>query len=85
METVALTSGCNNVAMTWAAGTPVSTVASAVSGALDAIWRWDGARNVYLGYSQASAAVSDYTTISAKFEPAFVCVKSSGSITRPVA
>jgi uncharacterized protein YkwD len=82
-EMVTLVTGCNNVSITWAAGTPVSTVAAAVTGGLDAIWRWDSARNMYLGYSAIPGAPADYTTVEAKFEPAFICVKAAGSIARP--
>ena len=82
-ESVSLANGCNNVSMTWAAGTPISTVAAAVSGPLDAIWRWDSARNMYLGYSAKPGAPSDYTAVGAKLEAAFICVNAAGSLTRP--
>jgi uncharacterized protein YkwD len=82
-ESVSLANGCNNVSMTWAAGTPISTVAAAVSGSLDAIWRWDSARNMYLGYSAKPGAPSDYTAVGAKLEAAFICVNAAGSLTRP--
>jgi hypothetical protein len=83
-ESVALALGCNNVSITWPAGTPVSTVAAAVTGGLDAIWRWDSARNQYLGYSAIPGAPADYTTVGALYEPAFICVKGAGNISRPV-
>jgi uncharacterized protein YkwD len=84
-EMMTLTPGCNNVSMTWAAGTPISTIAASISGALDAIWRWDSTSNAYLGYSSRPGAPADYTAVGAKFEAAFICMKTPGSMTRPAA
>ena len=86
MEQVPLAAGCNNVALTWPAGTPLSTVAGSVApaGALESIFRYDAAANRYFGYSPAAPAfVNDYTTVMSSLEPVFICMRAPGTLSRP--
>jgi PKD repeat protein len=84
--TVSLVTGCNNVAATWANGTPTSTVAAAVSpaGAVTGIWKLDPNSQRYLGFAPLLAqAVSDLVTVNF-LDALFICTNSSATMLRPV-
>lgn len=85
VEAVALRATCNNVALTWPEGTPLSVVAAAVSplDSLAGIWRYDAARDLYLAYSPEPGSPADYSVITSRLEPVFVCMKSGGALSRP--
>ena len=76
---------CNNVALTWNTGTPMSTVAASVSpqDALESIWRYDTAADRWLGYSTLPDAPNDYTTVGARAQAAWICMRAPGSLDRP--
>lgn len=84
-DVVQLVDRCNNIALTWAAGTPLTTVASAITPAsgLDAIWRYDNAQARFFGFSTLPGAPNDYTSILMRLEPVFVCMRAAGQIDRP--
>ena len=88
-DRVELFAGCNNVAVTWPVGTPIDTVAMAVTpaGALESIFRYDNQQAKYFGYSPLPAAreagVNDYTSITRFLEPVFVCMREAGELNRP--
>jgi hypothetical protein len=77
--------GCNNVTLTWASGTPITTVAAAITpgGVLDAIWRFDAAQGRFFGFSSNPNAPSDYTTVGVRLEAVFVCVRQAATLNRP--
>ena len=87
-EPIALIAGCNNVALTGPAGTPVSTVAAAVNPAnvVEAIWRQVviGDRLAFQAWSPAPNAPNDFTVTSVQPEAAWICVRSPATLTRPV-
>jgi hypothetical protein len=87
-EAIGLIAGCNNVALTWAMGTPVSTVAAAVTpaNAVEAIWRQTvvGDRLVFQAWSPAPGAPSDYTVTGVRPEAAWICVRFPATLNRPV-
>jgi hypothetical protein len=86
MEVVALVSGCNPVAATWANGTAIATVAGAVAPpeALEAIWKFDPATGTWKGYSPSvPAAVNDLTSVD-QLDAIFVCVNAAATIGRPM-
>jgi hypothetical protein len=86
-EAVALTTGCTNVALTWPAGTPLSTVAAAVTpaGVLESIFKLDPVMMRFRGYSPtAPAFANDYTMVESSLEAVFICVRSPGTLNRPV-
>lgn len=79
---------CNPVALTFAPGTPVWQVSDAVTatsgttavkgaGAVEAIWKYIPANNVFIGFDPEapSAPVSDYLTTGEFLEVAHICVK----------
>ena len=84
-ESLPLLATCNNVSLTWLAGTSLSTVAAAIApaNALRSIWRWDHAQNRFAGYSPLAGARNDYAAVMWRFEPVFICMNSNGTITRP--
>jgi hypothetical protein len=88
-DTVPLFPGCNNVALTWSAGTSLDTVAQGVTpaGALESIFRYDNTQQRYFGYSPLPAAreagANDYTAIIRALEPVFVCMNEAGELNRP--
>jgi hypothetical protein len=84
-EQVQLFGGCNNVALTWAVGTPITTVAAGISpaGVLDAIWRFDNAQQRFFAYSPIPNAPIDYTMVTQRGEPVFICIRGGGTLTRP--
>jgi autotransporter family porin len=84
-EQVSLSVGCNNIALTWPAGTPMRAVAIAVSPPADliAIWRQIPAAGRFSGYSPLRAAPLDYTSVTTRLEPVMICVKSPSSLRRP--
>jgi hypothetical protein len=86
-EPVQLFQGCTNVALTWSAGTPIETVAAAVtpSGALEAIWQQAvvGDERRFLAWSPIAGAPNDYTATSSSLEAVFICMTAEGSIDRP--
>ena len=87
-EQVNLAAGlCNNVALTWPSGTPLATVAAAVSpaNALESIWRQSiqDDRQVFVAFSPLAGAPNDYTTTSSSLEAAFVCVRAAATLNRP--
>lgn len=82
-ETVNLFAGCNNQSLTFPAGTPVTTVAAGISGTLEAIWRYDNAQGRFFGFSPLPGAPSDYNAVSMFLEPVFICMRTSGTFTRP--
>ncbi|MBI2760228.1 MAG: CAP domain-containing protein [Chloroflexi bacterium] len=81
---LALAVGCNNVTLTWPAGTPLSTVASAVTpaGALSAIWKFDNSRQRFIGFSTLPGAPNDLRE-AGSLDAVFVCVTAAGSLARP--
>lgn len=83
-ETVQLSSGCNNISITWPNGTATSVVAQAISPAtaLIAIWRFDNADKRFTGYSPIPNAPNDLTTVN-RIDAVFVCMNAAGSLTRP--
>lgn len=83
-EQIQLFQGCNNQALTWPAGTQVSTVASSVTGDLIAIWAFDNATQTFRGFSPIPGAPNDFVTTAARAQPVFLCMRSAGTLTRPV-
>lgn len=86
-EPVMLFQGCTNVALTWAAGTPIETVAAAVTPAnqLEAIWQQAvvGDERRFIAWSPIANAPNDYTATSSSLEAVFICMGAQGSIDRP--
>lgn len=89
LETITVTAPLQNVAITWPAGTPVSTIAAAVTPAanLEAIWRLDNAQQKYYGYSPSPAAAAamanDYTAVIMTLEPVWFVLRGNATLTRP--
>jgi uncharacterized protein YkwD len=85
MQTIALPSGCSNVALTWPPGTPMSTVLASFStpGAVMAVWRYNAETGTFVGFAPNAAAVSDYKAIARPLEAAFVCLSAPASLNRP--
>jgi hypothetical protein len=83
-ETVALVAGCNNVVTTWPGATPSSTIAASVTpaGGLLAIWRYDAAAARFLGFAPQAVGASDLTAVN-RLDPVFICMNTSGTMTRP--
>jgi autotransporter family porin len=86
-ETIPLSPGCNNVALTWPAGTPLHRVAAAVREpqSLIAIWSYRPDLGQYAGFSPVRGQPVDYASIQSRLEPAFVCVRAAGVLARPAA
>ncbi|MGH2585115.1 MAG: hypothetical protein ACRDJE_09380 [Dehalococcoidia bacterium] len=87
-ESVTLTAGiCNNVALTWPAGTSIDTVAAAISptNSLDAIWRQAivGDERKFIAWSPLPGAPNDYTATESPLEAAFLCMTAAGTLERP--
>lgn len=80
-----LFTGCNNVPITFAAGTSYSTIAANVSpsGILRAIWRYNNATQTFIGFSPIPNAPNDLITVGSRAEPVFVCVNSPGTLSQP--
>lgn len=82
----ALVAGCNNLALLYAAGTPLATVAAAVApaGTLVSIFRFDAAANRFLGFAPGVPEfVNDYRTVGGRFEAVFFCMRAAGTLTQP--
>jgi hypothetical protein len=84
-QQVPLSAGCNNVTLTWTAGTPVTTVAAALNpaSALESIWRYDNALGQFSGFSPNPNAPSDYRSVQVLLEPVFICMRAPATLTRP--
>jgi len=85
-EPIQLFTGCNNIAITFAAGTSYSTVAAGISpsGILLAIWRYNNATQTFAGFSPIPNAPNDLNTVGSRGEPVFICVTGGGTFNRPV-
>jgi len=84
-ESVALASGCNNIALTWPSGTALTTVVAAVNtpGAVAAIWHFDAFGQRFRGFSPTAPSVAnDLTTIN-RLEAVFICLNAPATIARP--
>ncbi len=80
--------GCNNVTLTWPAGTEVGVVAAGIfpDAALPllSIFRADPVQGRFLGWSPSVPAfANDYTTVSTRLETVFICVTVAATLTRP--
>lgn len=86
-ESVPLSAACNNVTLTWPAGTPLGAVAAAINpgDGLVAIWRYDSAQGVFVGFSPRPNAPADYRAIGSRLETAFVCTSAPAVLSRPLA
>jgi hypothetical protein len=85
-ESVTLVGGtCNPVASTYPDGTPITTIANAVSpsGILLSIWWFNPGAGAWLGYSPQFPQASDLTAVD-RLEAIFICVSSAGSWSRPI-
>lgn len=84
-EATPLAAGCNNVASTWPAGTPMATVAAAVDPptAVTGIWRFDAAAGRFAGFSPAVPQASDLRSV-AQLAAVFICVDQPASLRRPL-
>ena len=86
-QAVPLPATCSNQTLTWPVGTPISTVAAAITpaGALESIFRLDPVVGRFRGFSPtAPAFVNDYTVIETDLEPVFICMRQSGTLNRPI-
>jgi hypothetical protein len=86
-DMVSLPTGCSNQALTWPVGTALATVAAAVSpsGALLSIFRLDPVQQRFRGFSPtAPAFANDYTMVETPLEAVFFCMRSPGTLNRPV-
>jgi hypothetical protein len=85
-EAVALPTGCSNQALTWPVGTPLTTVAAAVTppGNLLSIFKLDPIQQRFRGYSPtAPAFANDYTMVETRLEAVFFCVSAPSTLNRP--
>jgi len=85
-DPVQLVQGCNNVSLTFAAGTPLATVAAAITPTanLISVFRFDNIQGRFFGFSPiAPASVNDYTTVQVILEPVFICMSGPGTLNRP--
>jgi hypothetical protein len=84
-EQIQLFTGCNNVTVTWPNGTPTTVVAQNVAPPpiLIAIWRFDNARQAFVGFSPIPNAPNDLVSVD-RAQPVFICTNGNGSLTRPV-
>jgi hypothetical protein len=86
-DTVQLAAICNNVALTWPAGTPISMVAAAVqpAAAVESIWRQTIVNDMqtFIAYSPIMGAPSDYTAVQTPLDAVFICMREAGTLTRP--
>jgi hypothetical protein len=87
-EAIPLIAGCNNVALTWPAGTQVGVVAAAVTpaSAVDAIWRQIpvGGTLAFQAWSPVPNAPNDFTATTIRPEAAWICVRTPATLNRPV-
>ena len=86
-EPVSLPTGCSNQALTWAVGTPLTTVAAAITpvGTLMSIFKLDAVQQRYRGYSPtAPSFANDYTMVETSLEAVFFCVSAPSTLNRPV-
>lgn len=83
-ENVSLVQGCNNVTLTWPAGTATGAIAAAVAPAatLTGIWRYDARQGRFLGFAPQAPEVSDLQTVN-RLDAVFICVGTAGILTRP--
>ncbi len=90
LRIVNLTVGCNNVALTYPDGTPVSVVVGSIepSGATYAIWRLNpspaspATGPTYEGFAPAAPQASDLQGVNF-LEAVFLCVSVPATITMP--
>jgi hypothetical protein len=79
--------GCTNVALTWPTGTPIDTVANAVSprDALESIWRQSivNDQQRFVAWSPLPNAPNDYTATGTQLEAVFICMRAQGTLNRP--
>jgi PKD repeat protein len=82
---VALVTGCNNIAATWPDGTAPSTVVAAVApaGLVVAVWRAQPGTQQFVGYAPTAPVVSDLQTIN-RFDALFICTTGPATLARPV-
>jgi hypothetical protein len=86
LETVQLPAGCFLVGSTWEDGTDIAVVAGAVTpaGALDAIWAFEPATGLWVGFSpDVPVSVNDLTSVD-RLQPFFICMSEAGAVGRPV-
>lgn len=84
VEDVDLVAGCNPFTSTWPDGTPIETVAEAVSpgDALDAIWALDAESGAWQGYAPDAPEASDLESVD-ELDAIFACMSEAGTISRP--
>lgn len=72
---VQLYSGCNNIALTFPNGTASENVMQAVTpaGAVEAMWRYNGAQKTYQAFSPAAPQASDLLSVDF-LDAVWVCV-----------
>jgi hypothetical protein len=78
--------GCNNLALTFPAGTPLRTVAQGVSApaGLQSIFRLNNQTGRFAGFSPTVPEfANDYTMVTARLETVFICVRAAGTLTQP--
>ena len=86
-ELVALLPGCNNVALTWPPGTPMSTIAAAITpaGALQSIFLYLTAVGRFIGYApNVPSTVVDLPATPTRLATVFICVTTPATLARPV-
>jgi hypothetical protein len=87
-DTVTLAATCNNVALTWPGGTSISTIAAAVTpaSAIESIWKQTvvGDNLDFIAWSPLPEAPNDYTATSMQLEAVFICMRSAGTLERPI-
>jgi hypothetical protein len=83
-EAVDLVNGCTNVSLTWPAGTPVASVAAAVSpsGSVQAIWKLDAPSQRFLAWSPVAVQASDLTTVN-PLDAVYICTDAVAVLVRP--
>lgn len=80
-ESVNLVTGCNNVALAFTAGTPISQIAGQIQppSALRSIFRFDAASARFVAFSPAvPATVNDYLVIDRRLEAVYICMTAPG-------
>ena len=83
-RTILPVSACSNVALTFTDDTPVARVERAVrpGGALEAVWRWDAARQRFLGWSPVPDAPNDFITVN-RLDTVFLCIRGEAVLDQP--